>query len=193
MEQGGPQTDLAEARCHVARLRAASFLILVVGGLIAGLGSTLPWATSHPLELPTRGTDTAFGIVALAAAIVAILAALLMRAGKAHRERKSMVVLALVAGIVVAAAAGWAAAAGPDTLSERADRKQAEEYARSQNLPVTEYMKRWEAAVAHELQPGIWITLAGGILAVAGGALSASWAHAAARGEPENPEPPTAS
>jgi len=192
MEQGGSRADPAEAARHVARLRATSFLVLVVGGLIAGLGSTLPWATSRPFGLPTRGTDTVFGIVALGAAIVAILAALLMRAGKAHRGRKSMVVLALAAGIVVAAAAGGTAAAGPDTLSERADRKQAEEYARSHNLPVAEYMKRWEAAVTHELQPGIWITLAGGILIVAGGALSVSWARAAARAEPQEPEPPAA-
>jgi len=196
MEQGGSHADPAEAARHVARLRTASFTLIVGGGLIAGLGSTLPWATttiSNSLSWDTRGTDTVSGMVTLAAAVVAIVGGLLMRAGREHKSRRSMIALALAGGVVATVAAGLAAGMS-GKIADDSLREEAAQIASRGKLSPDTVLEQLRAIQQDTIRPGVWVTLAGGLLIVAGGPTSIVWARARTRAqdEPELPEPPAA-
>jgi hypothetical protein len=161
------------------RLRRAGFLAAAAGACSVGIGALLPWlavgADGLPAELTPsdRGIDHAAGIAALALAVLVLVATLVARVGGGGRARRGAAALALVAALGALGVAAWFALVAPT----RAERDVAGEIARL--LGVEELPTEARAALHAERLGGLWLTLAGGGVATAGGALTLAWARRA--------------
>ena len=171
------------------RLRLAGFLVVVAGSVLAGICATRRWATvgfprdAHgTLDVPTHGTDIWEGKVVLLLAGVGLVLLIVMRLARSRLLRRSLGVALIVLGLVCAALPLFIAVR-PETrlggeeglerwvssiaaeleLPEDVVREQVADQAR-QNLRV-------------ELEPALWLTVAGGLLMAVGGALSLAWAR----------------
>jgi hypothetical protein len=165
------------------RLRVAGSVLTIAGALIAGIGSTLAWATAGlrldtqgVLDLEFRGLDLVGGIIALVVAVLTLGGlALFRRATGQARERLGVGLL--LAGVVIMAM--------PLSVAIRAEKRAVESMARvaaqTGGLTIeeaTELVREDPSlAVRSELGPGIWLTLAGGALVVVGTAANLVWAR----------------
>ena len=172
-------------------LRLAGFLTLTTGGLMISLGSLLPWAKVPPFDTPVRGTDLWEGLVALGIGVVVLVGMVTMRLMATPAARRAVAVALVGFGLSAAAIAAADGVRGDARFTSRGQRDRiARELATELHLPYEAVRSRL-AAVYEErfhvsLQPGLFIVVAGGLLAATGGALSVAWA---ARAPPGHVEP----
>ena len=162
-------------------LRLAGFLALTTGGLMISLGSLMTWAKVPPFDTPTRGTDLWEGKVTIAIGVAVLVGMVAMRlmATATARRAVAMAILALGLSAMAIAAADAVRATSRFTSSDQRDRI-ARELSADLHLPYEEVRSRL-AAIYEErfhvsVQPGLFVVMAGGVVAAIGGALSVAWA-----------------
>ncbi len=182
------QPDMTREMVSTARpttLRLAGFLTLTTGGLMISLGSLMTWAKVPPFDTPTRGTDVWEGIVALAIGVVILVEMVMMRLMGTSSARRTVAVAILALGLSAAAIAAADAVRGNARFTSSGQRDRiARELAADLHLPYEEVRSRLAAVYERRfhvsLQPGLFLVVAGGLLAATGGALSFAWAARAA-------------
>jgi hypothetical protein len=178
-------------------LRLAGFLCLAAGALAAGAGAARSWAAvGFPgdelgtADVPWHGTDVWEGKVVLFAAVVALLATLWIRLSASDANRRSLAAFLVVLGLAAAALPLVDAARAPERFGGPAgiDRWVAWTSAEV-GLPERVVREQLVDLVAQgtrvDLEPGIWMSSAGGLLLVAGGVLSLAWVRRRGAGPPE--------
>lgn len=179
-------------------LRLAGFACTAIGALLVGLGATWDWATVHvpgvtgtPIS-PFKGVDVWEGKVALFAGITILVLVIVSRllAGRTATRGAAAIIVVLGLGAAALAASDVARA---DTRFRADDGL--ERIARSVSdqlgLPfedVLAQLKRVAPKLEIRAASGIYVTIAGGVLAAIGGILGFAWASR--RSELPQPEEP---
>jgi hypothetical protein len=167
------------------RLRVAGFALTAAGALLAGIGSTLVWTTAGlrqdargVLDLEFRGLDLIEGILTLvvAAATLAVLIALRRLHGKA---RIRGAVGLLVAGVVLVALPVSVALRAEDLATEEMARVVASTGGLTEQEAIQLVRTDPDLAVRGDTS-GVWASIAGGALVVAGAAVNLAWARRSA-------------
>jgi hypothetical protein len=179
------------------RLRLAGFLALTLGGALVALGSLPDWATVRPFETPTRGIDVWEGKATLVLGIAMLVGMIVMRVMGTRRGRTAAAVVILVLGLAAALLAGLDAVRADDRFTSSGQRDRiARELAGQLGQPYervrTAIERQFDQRFSVALGPGIWLVLAGGLIAAGGGALSVAWARRLAVPPPEPGPPGTA-
>jgi hypothetical protein len=197
---GGPPPG-ERIRPHPSPLRLWGFLVTILGGTLLGIGSLLVWAEvaigtrggSFDPE-PVKGLDQLDGIIVLGSAIVILLGIPAMRQALTRRGRRAWAIAILVLGLLSTGIA-LSAALAPDSRLDAGVNDALEETALSisaqTDLPVDEVLDRLEeeAETTITVEPGLWVTAAGGVLAAIGGFLGLLWASKAPLPTIREPEP----
>lgn len=180
-----PPEILSTAR--PTRLRLAGFLCLAWGAVLAGIGATREWAVvgfpgdeRGAVDVSWKGMDAWEGKVVLFCAVVALLALLAIRLTRAAGARRALAILLVALGLACAILPIMDGVRARDRFGGRngVDRM-AEVLAVELELP--EDVVREQLADQFDLQlrvvvgPGLWLSAIGGVLLVAGGALSLLW------------------
>jgi hypothetical protein len=175
-------------------LRVAGFVCVALGAVLAGVGATREWVavgfsadTEHAADLSVHGIDVWEGKVVLFAAAAALLVLLAMRISGSPGTRRGLAVVLIVLGALCIALPVVDAIQANNRFANDAG---IERYVRflavRSSLPeddVREQLaEQFSRDLRVELSAGLWITVAGGVLLVAGGALSVAWSG---RGSPE--------
>jgi hypothetical protein len=169
------------------KLRLAGFLCLAIGAVAAGYGATADWVTigfpadiERVVDVKVRGTDVWEGKVVLLGAVAALMAMLAMRLSRSEAVGRSLAVALTIVGLVgivlpvmdsVRAEDRFGGGEGVDLLAERL----AERLELPEDVVREQLREEFQRALRVEVEPGIWISAAGGILLVIGGALSFVW------------------
>ena len=168
-----------------SNLRLAGFALIAAGALAMGIGSLLTWVTvgiadQQSVQTVSPGTDLAAGLVTLVCAVVILVLVVVSRAvGDAARRAISIVVIA--AGAFAAALAGYFIVAAPTHYSPVEDDRLVAAIANATGRSV-EDVRGALAQVIDQLGgythvgPGPWVSIVGGVLVIAGGALTLRWA-----------------
>jgi hypothetical protein len=159
-------------------LRLAGFLVTIVGGTLLGVGSLLAWAV---IDLggttDVRGIDVLEGKVALGCAILVLIGIPAMRGSLTRRGRYAWGAIIVVAGLL---GAGLAAYDLADKEARLGLGECAKQVAASTGIPESAELRAQCARFAStDLGTGIYVTIAGGLLSAAGGALGIAWARRA--------------
>jgi hypothetical protein len=181
-------------------LRLAGTVCVALGAIAAGVGATREWATigftadvEHAADVSVHGIDVWEGKVVLFAAVAALLMMLAMRISGSRGTRRGLAIALIVLGALCVALPVADAARAKDRFGgvEGVDRL-AKTLSVQLALPEEVVRERLANLLAEELRveisAGLWITVAGGVLLVAGGVLGLAWvrregAHAAIRVE----------
>jgi hypothetical protein len=167
-------------------LRLVGFLVVAAGSVAAGVGATRAWAlVGFPgdvlgtADVPTHGTDVWEGLVVLLGAAVALFALLAMRVAGSDRARRVLAIAIVGIGIVCVALPVSDALRAEDRFGgkEGLDRM-ISALAEQSDLPeeaVRELTEQFESQLRVDVEPGLWLAAAGGLLLVAGGALGLAW------------------
>ena len=172
-----------------SRLRLAGFLTLAAGGAMLGIGAISTWGSvGFPEEIdPTRsvtaavpGIDLWEGMLALAAALVVLIGMLALRISRSAATRRLIAVVITVVAFGAAALAVTVAVGAQDRFVQT---EGLDAYARTLSeeldLPFEQVRRDIEEIFRQDLlvetAPGIWVTVAGGVLAGIGGILSLAW------------------
>lgn len=170
-------------------LRLAGTACVALGAVVAGVGATREWAVigftadvERAADVSLHGIDVWEGKVVLFAAIAALLVMLAMRISGSPGTRRGLAILLVVLGALCVALPVADAVRAKDRFGgvEGVDR-----LARtlSVQLGLPEEVVRERLAdlldedLRVEISPGLWVTVAGGILLVAGGVLGLAWAR----------------
>jgi hypothetical protein len=165
-------------------LRLWGFLLTVVGGALVAFGSIGTWAAvsvggSTVGAVPTKGIDLWQGKVTLALGIAIIVGILALRF-VAPRRRRSVATAIVVAAALALAIVLWCALALDSVVRDTGVDQLIK--AVVTNLGMSEEKARALVlrGMAHEgidvrAQAGLWLTFAGGALAVAGGLVDLAW------------------
>jgi hypothetical protein len=164
-------------------LRLWGFLLTVIGGALVAFGSIGNWAVitlggGTVNVVPTKGIDVWQGKVTLILGVAIVIAILALRFVRPER-RNAMAIAITVAGLAALALGLWALLAlrsvvqdtGVDALVKiLVGLGISATKAREQVLRT---MSRQGIAV--KAQVGLWMTVAGGVLAMAGGFVDLAW------------------
>jgi hypothetical protein len=164
-------------------LRLWGFLLTVIGGALVAFGSIGNWAAitlggGTVNVVPTKGIDVWQGKVTLILGVAIVIAILALRFVRPER-RNAMAIAITVAGLAALALGLWALLAlrsvvqdtGVDALVKiLVGLGISATKAREQVLRT---MSRQGIAV--KAQVGLWMTVAGGVLAMAGGFVDLAW------------------
>jgi hypothetical protein len=168
-------------------LRLAGFTCVAAGAVAAGIGATREWASiGFPADVlgaadvSVRGTDIWEGKVILLGAAAALTAVLAMRLAASRATRRGLAVLILVIGIVSTVLPALAALRpegrfGGDSGEDRYVEWLAAESGLPEDVVRDTFREQFELALRVEVGPGVWLTTAGGLLLVLGGALGLRW------------------
>jgi hypothetical protein len=179
-----PSEILSTAR--PSALRVVGFLVVAAGSVAAGVGATRAWAVvGFPADalgtadVPTHGTDVWEGLVVLLGAALALFALLAMRVAGSDRARRVLAISIVGIGIVCVALPVSDAMRAEDRFAgkEGLDRM-ISSLAEQSDLPeeaVRELTRQFESQLRVDVEPGLWLAAAGGLLLVAGGALGLAW------------------
>lgn len=170
-----------------SKLRLAGFLCLVAGAIAAGIGSTREWASigfradvQHAVDVSVRGTDVWEGKVVLFAAGAALFAMLAMRLASAAGTRRVLAIglvalglagLVLPVMVVLRPEARFGGGGGSDRLVEHI----AAEVGQPEDVVRDQFEQELRQDLRVDLGSGPWLSVAGGVLLVAGGVLSFAW------------------
>lgn len=182
-----PRELLSAAR--PTRLRLLGFLVLVAGSVLAGIGATREWATigfvadvEGAADVSVYGTDVWEGKVVLLIAGVALVVMIVMRMTTSGALRRSLGVTLIALGIVCAALPALAAIradarfGGGDGLDRMAQALSARlEF--PEDVIREELAEQFERDLRVEIGPGLWLSVAGGLVIVGGGELGLAWAR----------------
>ena len=182
------------------RLRLAGFACVALGAVLAGVGATREWVAvglkadiEHVVDSSTPGTDVWEGKVIVFIVAIALVVTLAMRISASATTRRALAIVLIMLGVACVVlpltdgvrsrerfggAEGLeryvAAIAAQAKLPEEVVRKQLEgEFNRASRV---------------EIWPGLWLTVFGGTLLVAGGVLSLIWVRREGRGVSRPPE-----
>lgn len=170
-------------------LRLAGFLCLAAGAVIVGATSTMRWVvlgfpgdTQGTADVPVHGTDVWEGKVVLFSAVLALVALLAIRLAGPGPARRVIALLLVALGIVCAVLPALDAVRAAERFGggEGLDRI-AHSLAGQAGLPEDVVRRQLAAEFRRQLRvdvgPAPWATAAGGVLLVAGGALSVAWSR----------------
>jgi hypothetical protein len=168
-------------------LRVAGFVCVALGAVLAGVGATREWATvgftadtQHAADLSVHGIDVWEGKVVLFASAVALLVLLAMRISGSQGTRRGLaVVLILLGALCIALPVVDAVRARDRFGGDEGLERFVASLSVKLGLPKDVIREQLSAQLDKELRvegaPGLWLTVAGGVLLVAGGALSVAW------------------
>jgi hypothetical protein len=159
-----------------------SFLLSVVGALVAGVGATRPWTLVSGFLTPSRGIDYIEGLIVLLLAAVILLSALAARQGRSGRARRSAALVTIVAGGLIIGIGVYAALTLPARVrTQEIDDGVADGVAHG--FDAQSVRVQLEGSVSVDRQDGIWLCIAGGALGLAGGILTLRWGNRVASTE----------
>jgi hypothetical protein len=151
-------------------LRFAGFLALALGGLGMGLGALSTWATvgspnaiEHSGDVRTTGIDVWEGKVVLAVGVLTLVAIVTMRLLSTVAARRTVAAAIVVLGSLAVVLTAMDALRAESRFTQVGPMSHMAGQLMYLNLRV-------------DVGPGIWLAIAGGILAAVGGALSLVWA-----------------
>jgi hypothetical protein len=155
-------------------LRLWGFLLTVLGGALIAFGSIGNWAAislgnSTENAVPTKGIDVWQGMATLILGVLIVIGILALRFVRPER-RNAMAVAIVVAGSVALALGLWALFALESVVRDTGVDELAKVYGRQEVLQAMS-----EQGVAVKAQIGLWMTVAGGVLATAGGFVDLAW------------------
>ena len=164
-------------------LRLWGFLLTVLGGALMAFGSIGDWAAislggSSEGAVPTKGIDVWQGKATLLLGALIVVGILALRFVQPQR-RNMMAIAIIVAGVAGLALALWALLAlksvvhdnTVEALTQVLERQGvAATKARQQILEALD-----KEGIAVKAQIGLWMTVAGGVLATAGGFVDLAW------------------
>jgi hypothetical protein len=190
----GAGRPIEEVRLDASKptaLRLWGFITLAAGGLLLGLGSIANWAivgfkgdTQHALDQSTRGTDVWEGKVTLACGLVVLIGMLAIRLTGSDRARKAIAWVIVAAGAAAIAIVVYDLTrlsdrfAGGAGLADLATRISAATGKSVQSVLGTLRANQARYVTVSAGQ-GLWLVIAGGVLAIVGGILSVVWADRA--------------
>ena len=167
-------------------LRLWGFLLSVLGGLLAGVASSLTWVTVGLRDVPeinaeTVGLDIVDGKIVLAAAVV-ILVGVLATRFVALAARKVLAVMVVIAALLVVVVATAFLARASDRFEPVDSDRLIRQIAEAQGQPEDSVRRQMEQVVQTlggftDVGPGPWLALAGGGLATVGGVLVLAWSR----------------
>ena len=161
-----------------------SFLLSVVGALVAGVGVTRPWTLVSGFLTPSRGIDYIEGLLVLLSAVAILVSALAARQGRSGTARRSAALVAIVAAALIIGIGVYAALTLPARVrTQEIDDGVADAVA--QGFDAQAVRVQLEGSVSVERQDGIWLCIAGGALGLAGGILTLRWANGAGSAGPD--------
>jgi hypothetical protein len=166
-------------------LRLAAFATTAAGALLMGLGSLLTWVTigfrdEISIQTISPGTDLAAGLFTLIAAVVVLVLLIVSRA-VADGVRRIIAVVIVALGVAATALAAWFLLSAADHYSPVDDDRLVNALAQVTHKTIEE-VRTALASVIDQLGgythvgPGPWVAVAGGVLVIAGGALTLVWA-----------------
>ena len=174
-------------------LRLWGFLLTVVGGALIAFGSIGNWAAislgnSVENAVPTKGIDVWQGIATLILGVLIVIGILALRFVRPER-RNAIAVAIVVAGSIALALGVWALLALDSVVHDVGVDELARVYGRQEVLKTMS-----EQGVAVKAQTGLWMTVAGGVLATVGGFVDLAWVrHKRDAGDAIDPDTLTAS
>jgi hypothetical protein len=168
-------------------LRLAGTICVALGAIAAGVGATREWATigftadvEHAADVSVHGIDVWEGKVVLFAAVAALLVLLAMRISGSRGTRRGLAITLIVFGALCVALPVADGVRAKDRFGgvEGVDRL-AKTLSVQLGLPEEVVRERLADLLAQDLRveisTGLWITVAGGVLLVAGGVLGLVW------------------
>ena len=168
-------------------LRLAGTVCVALGAIAAGVGATREWATigftadvEHAADVSVHGIDVWEGKVVVFAAVAALLVMLAMRISGTRGTRRGLAIALIVLGALCVALPVADAARAKDRFGGvgGVDRL-AKTLSVQLGLPEEVVREHLSDLLAQDLRveisPGLWITVAGGVLLVAGGVLGLAW------------------
>jgi hypothetical protein len=168
-------------------LRLAGTACVALGAIAAGVGATREWATigfkadvQHAADVSVHGIDVWEGKFVLFAAVATLLVMLAMRISGSRGTRRGLAIALIVLGALCLALPGADAVRAKDRFGgvEGVDRL-AKTLSVQVGLPEDVVRERLRDLLAEDLRveisAGLWITVAGGVLLVAGGILGLVW------------------
>jgi uncharacterized membrane protein YeiB len=168
-------------------LRLAGTVCVALGAIAAGVGATREWATigfpadvEHAADVSMHGIDVWEGKVVVFAAVAALLVMLAMRISGSRGTRRGLAIALIVLGVLCVALPVADAAGAEDRFGgvEGVDRL-AKTLSVQLGLPEEVVREHLSDLLAQDLRveisAGLWITVAGGVLLVAGGVLGLAW------------------
>lgn len=173
-------------------LRLWGFLLTVVGGALIAFGSIGNWAAislgnSVENAVPTKGIDVWQGMVTLILGVLIVIGILALRF--VRPERRNVIAVAIVVAGSLALALGlWTLLALESVVRDTGVDELAKVYGRQEVLKTMN-----EQGVAVKAQIGLWMSVAGAILATAGGFVDLAWVrHKRLAGDAIDPDTLTA-
>jgi hypothetical protein len=176
-----PKMDLSRP----SPLRLVGFLAVAIGGLLLGVGSALNWAVvgffgSHALDVPTRGVDVWEGKVTLAIGVLVLLAIVAMRISSKGSVRRAAAIAITLVGLFASGLMVATVIRGKDRFADQSELgKIAAQLSKAGAGPVADILRSLQANFAEHISfsrgSGLWLTLAGALLAAIGGILSLRW------------------
>ena len=168
-------------------LRVAGFVCIALGAVLAGVGATREWVavgftadTEHAADLSVHGTDVWEGKVVLFAAAAALLVLLAMRISGSPSTRRGLAIVLIVIGAACIALPVVDAVRARDRFAgdEGLDRFVASlsvKLGLPKDIVREQLAEQLDEELRIEVSPGLWLTVAGGVLLVVGGALGVAW------------------
>lgn len=144
--------------------------LMIVGGLLAGLGSLLAWAKleAGPDSATAKGVDGSDGYVTLVAGLVIVVCGLVSVA----RPRRSLAILAIVGGIGAAGIGLYDAVTAEDSAIDALASELAGGFGVSESQATALLREAVDQGlVSITLRYGIYLVIGGGALGIVGGAV----------------------
>ena len=158
-------------------------ILAIAGGALLAIGSFLAWAevSGGGTSVTAKGTDGSDGYITIGAGIVAVLVGILLL----RRAQRALAILAILAGLVGGGVAVYDALTAKDSVLDAA----AEELAPTVGATPEQVRVLLDQAIdsgeiSISLSIGIYVVIAGGVLALVGGVLSLRGAPKEERAEP---------
>lgn len=182
---GAPGTGLV-AIARPSPLRLAGFLATVLGAALLGFGSLMTWVKVGVPGQPSLtetyvGLDLTEGKVALLAAAVLLIGLMALRGARTRTAQKAISAVLIVAGLAGLGAAAYVLTSAETRYQDASVDFVASAIAEQQHIPF-EQARQLVVSRAGQLDVtkdlGLWLAVAGGVLATFGGVLDLLWALA---------------
>jgi hypothetical protein len=168
-------------------LRLGGFALAALGALVAGIGAVRVWLesgigddTAGVLTTKIYGIDVLEGRIALALAVAGIVLVLAVRLVTGPGARRTLAVLALVAGLGAAGAATWFGLTAGDEATSSTVGALVREATDRFGLNAQQARDQVEQALQdlgtfNQVQPWVWVCAGGGVALALGATLTLAW------------------
>lgn len=155
-------------------LRLLGFLLTAMGGALIAFGSLGDWAavslgSSTEGAVPTKGIDIWQGIATVILGALIVVGILALRFVRPER-RNAMAIAIVVAGLAALALGLWVLFALKSVMLDVGVDELAKIYGLQEVLRTMS-----KEGIATKAQTGLWMTVAGGVIATAGGFVDLAW------------------